>query len=87
MGTPNKKTLAVTETLEEVGLDPIRGMAEMAMDKTVAVSIRAQMLKEPARYVAPKRKALEHGGETGGHTPPVFVIDIGPPPANGTDSV
>jgi hypothetical protein len=34
---------------------------------------------------APKRKALEHDGETGGHTPPVFVIDIArSPQAYGT---
>jgi hypothetical protein len=42
------------------------------------------MYRELAQYVAPKRKALEHG-ETGGHVPPVFVIDIGAPPqADGT---
>jgi hypothetical protein len=38
------------------------------------------MYKELAQYVAPKCKALEHGGETGGHAPPVFVIDIGEKP-------
>jgi hypothetical protein len=40
----------------------------------------ASMYRELAQYIAPKRKALEHGGETGGHVPPVFVIDIGENP-------
>jgi hypothetical protein len=79
-GIPNKKTQVVTETLEAIGLDSIRGMAEIAMDKTVAVGIHAEMLKELAQYGAPKRKALEHSGKTAGTVPPVFVIDIGKKP-------
>jgi hypothetical protein len=86
-GTPNRNTVEVKQTLEALGCDPIEGMARLATDERVEISIRFQAYKELAQYIYPKRKAIEHGGETGGHAPPVFVIDIGPPPANGTDSV
>jgi hypothetical protein len=64
-GTPNKRTQAVTEKLETLGCDPIKGMARIAMDETVEINIRAQMFKELAQYVAPKRKAMEVTGEDG----------------------
>ena len=63
-GTPNKRTLAVTEKLEALGCDPIEGMARIAMNETAELSIRAQTYKEMARYVESKRKAIEvRGGE------------------------
>jgi|SRR5680860_104733 len=65
-GTPNRKTEAVIDRLEALGCDPIEGMARLAMDGTVELSIRAQMYKELAQYVAPKRKAIEITGEDGG---------------------
>jgi hypothetical protein len=58
-GTPNKRTQAVSEILEALSCDPIESMAKIAMDETVELSIRAQMYKELAQYVAPKRKAVE----------------------------
>ena len=65
-GTPNKKTQAVAEVLGELGLDPIKQMAQIAMDERVEVSIRVQVLKELCQYIAPKRKAVEITGEDGG---------------------
>ena len=73
-GTPNKKTAAVTETLEHLGCDPIAGMARIAMDETVELGIRAQMFKELAQYVAPKRKAIEVMGEDGGPIKGEFTL-------------
>ncbi|MGH8502637.1 MAG: hypothetical protein ACREVE_09220 [Gammaproteobacteria bacterium] len=35
------------------------------MDQTVEVGVRAQMFKELAQYVAPKRKAVEMSGGVG----------------------
>ena len=64
-GTPNKRTEAVAEILATIGCDPIGGMARIAMDETAELSIRAQMYKELAQYVAPKRKAIEITGENG----------------------
>ena len=60
-GTPNKRTQDVMEKLDELGCDPIEGMARIAQqaeadgDKNLA----AQMYKELAPYIAPKRKAIE----------------------------
>ena len=62
-GTPNRKTQEVAEKLQALGCDPIEGMARLAMDPTVDVAIRAQMLKELAQYLYPKRKALEVSGD------------------------
>jgi hypothetical protein len=58
-GSRNKQTLAVTDRLEELGCDPIEGMARIAMDEKADPSLRAQMFKELAQYIAPKRKAVE----------------------------
>ena len=74
-GTPNKRTQAVTEKLEALGCDPIEGMARIAMDDTVELSIRAQMFKELAQYVAPKRKALDMQADMN-MAPPRFIIDL-----------
>ncbi len=59
-GTLNKRTVAVADRLEALGCDPIEGMVRLAMDETVEPSIRAQMYRELAQYIAPKRKAVEH---------------------------
>jgi hypothetical protein len=40
-------------------------MAMIAMDENTELSLRAQMYKELAQYVAPKRKAVEVTGEDG----------------------
>ncbi len=58
-GSRNKQTLAVIDRLEAFGCDPIEGMAMIAMDESADLSLRAQMYKELAQYIAPKRKAVE----------------------------
>jgi hypothetical protein len=65
-GTPNKRTLAVTDKLAALGCDPIQRMAQIAMNEEVEVTIRARLLTELAQYIAPKRKAVEVTGEDGG---------------------
>jgi hypothetical protein len=64
-GSRNKLTLEVIDRLEALGCDPIEGMARIAMDEKAELSLRAQMYKELAQYVAPKRKAVEVTGEDG----------------------
>ena len=64
-GTPNKKTLEIEEKLAALGCDPIEGMARIAMDESAELSLRGQMFKELAQYVAPKRKAIEVSGTAG----------------------
>ena len=58
-GSKNKQTVAVTDRLEALGCDPIEGMAQITMDESADLSLRGQMFKELAQYVAPKRKAME----------------------------
>ena len=58
-GTPNKRTKTVEDKLAALGCDPIEGMAKIVMDPTTDIGLRAQMLKELAQYVAPKRKSIE----------------------------
>ena len=74
-GTPNKRTQEVVDKLRELGCDPIEGMAHIASDESVDLPLRAQMLKELAQYVAPKRKAVEHSGDAAAVIPMVVIRD------------
>ncbi len=58
-GTPNKRTQEAAQILEELGCNPIRGMAEIAMSESHPVELRARMFMELAHYVYPKRKAVD----------------------------
>lgn len=61
-GTKNRSTDAVIAVLQELGCDPIRKMAEIAMDDAWDAAQRITVLKELAGYVAPKLKSIEHSG-------------------------
>lgn len=64
-GTPNKATKDIQERLDELGCDPIEGMATIAMDTKNPPELRGRMYSELAGYIAPKRKAVEvHAGGT-----------------------
>ncbi len=58
-GSPNVRTVEVQAKLEELGCDPIEGMAKIAMDESNSIELRASMFKELAMYIAPKRKMTE----------------------------
>ena len=64
-GTPNKATVEVQQRLSELGVDPIEGMARIAMDPEATLELRGRMFAELAAYIAPKRKAVEHTGADG----------------------
>ncbi|MBA3913928.1 MAG: hypothetical protein H0X25_08785 [Acidobacteriales bacterium] len=64
-GTPNKRTQDLILKLEELGCDPIQGMAEIAMDEDTATDLRVRCYAELAQYVHAKRKAIELAGEDG----------------------
>ncbi len=74
-GTPNRRTLEVSQRLEGLGCDPIAGMALLAMDPANSPELRGRMYAELAQYVAPKRKALEMTAE---HQEPV-IFQLGIP--------
>src|SRR3974377_682221 len=65
-GTPNRRTADIQEKLAAMGCDPIAGMAAIAMDEKQDIGLRAQMFKELAQYIAPKRKSVEMSGADGG---------------------
>lgn len=71
-GSPNKRTRTIEEKLAALKCDPIEGMARIALDEANDIQIRAQMLKELAQYVAPKRAAQQHTGADDG--PIEFVV-------------
>jgi hypothetical protein len=75
IGTPNKKTQAVADTLAELGCNPIKGMAKIAMDESQPMQLRATMYRELAQYIAPKRKAVEVTGEDGSPIKGELTID------------
>jgi hypothetical protein len=62
-GMPNKGTREVVEKLVAMRCDPVTGMARIAMNRTNPVELRARMFAELAKYVAPKRKAVEHSAQ------------------------
>jgi hypothetical protein len=57
---PNKLTADARQRLEELGCDPLEGMATIAMDPKAPEELRGRMFAELAQYVYPKRKAIDH---------------------------
>ena len=53
------------ERLDELGCDPIEGMAKIALDPQTPIELRARMFSDLAQYVAPKRRAMDHSGSEG----------------------
>lgn len=64
-GTPNKLSASVRQRLEELGCDPIAGMADIAMDENNTPELRGKMHAELAQYAYPRLKAIDHtfGGD------------------------
>jgi hypothetical protein len=58
-GTPNKTTKSVMEKLEELGCDPIEGLAAIAMNTNTAPELKVRCYSELAQYAYPKRKAVD----------------------------
>ncbi|HZL57798.1 MAG TPA: hypothetical protein VFC21_11975 [Bryobacteraceae bacterium] len=55
----------VRSKLQELGCDPIEGLARLAMDPDSERPIVARCLTELAQYVYPKRRAIEISGIDG----------------------
>ena len=76
VGTPNKRTLEIREQLQNLGVDPIEGMAQLAMYPNNSPELRGRMYAELAQYTAPKRKAVEHS--RGEDQPITFNLNLRP---------
>ena len=68
IGAPNKRTLEAMQKLDELGCDPIEGMALIAMDESNSIELRAKMLAELAPYIYPKRKTMDIASNNDGLT-------------------
>ena len=62
-GTPNKRQHELVVKLEQLGCDPIEGLARIAMASETALELRVRCYAELAQYVHAKRKAVELGAE------------------------
>jgi hypothetical protein len=58
-GSTNKRSQEIQDRLDDLGVDPIEGMAMIASDPTSTPELKYQCFKELAQYVAPKRKAVD----------------------------
>jgi hypothetical protein len=67
-GTPNraKNTLLARIRREFPEYDPICEMIRIARDPKSSIELQANMHREVAQYLEPKRKAIEITGEDGG---------------------
>jgi len=59
-GVPNRRTQEAAQILDELGCNPVRGMAEIAMSESHPVELRARMFMELAHYMYPKRRAIDY---------------------------
>jgi len=51
---------SVRQKLEELGCDPIEGMAQIAMDESNTPELRHKAYADIAQYAYPKLKAVDH---------------------------
>lgn len=62
-GTPNKKTVALTDLLEKISCDPAAKLASLL--PKLKPDMQAKVLLELMEYIYPKRKAVEVSGVDG----------------------
>ena len=76
-GTPNKKSHELAEKLEELGCDPIEGLARIAGDPATKPELKMRCYAELAQYIHPKRKAVDLGSGKDGEPLKIVVERIG----------
>jgi hypothetical protein len=65
----------VADRLRQLDCDPIAEMAKLAQDETVPVVLRARMLTELTKYIAPRAKAEHLTGADGGSLEPEYPFN------------
>src|SRR5690349_21126382 len=58
-GTPNRRTVELSDRLTELGVDPVAQLAQIALDDDAAAELRARVACELLAYLYPKRRALD----------------------------
>lgn len=61
-GTPNKKTERLMDLLGEYGIEPIKEIVNLLPSLTPKEQV--DVYRDLLSYIYPKRKAIEHSGET-----------------------
>lgn len=72
-GVSNKRTEEIQALFKRRGFNPLNRMMTIAQDTTIDISIRAQMLKELAKYFAPQLKAVEVNAQVTHWTPELIA--------------
>ena len=76
LSTPNKRSQALLERLEELGCNPIEGLARIALDPATKPDLKVRSFAELAQYHYPKRKAMDLSLD-GGNELKVIIEHIG----------
>ena len=77
-GTPNKRTQDLIQRLDDLGLDPLAGLAAIANDATAPLELRARVLADLMGYIYARRKSLD---ESAAHQASISInIGIPQPP-------
>lgn len=58
-GTKNKRSTDIQEMLAALGCDPLAGMARIAENVEIDISIRLSAYKELAQYTNAKRRSID----------------------------
>lgn len=58
-GSLNRRTVELTERLEQLGCDPVAGLVSIAADQTATLELRARCYESLLPYLYPKRKAID----------------------------
>lgn len=62
-GSKNKNKYDVAAKLDLAGCDPVTEMVQMIRDPDVKPEVKANLLKELVKYIAPQQKAVEVSGD------------------------
>ena len=58
-GTPNKRTAALAELLDDHGCDPVAALVGIAQDAETPRELRARIFGDLLPFLYPRRKAIE----------------------------
>jgi hypothetical protein len=66
IGSKHKITRDVAKLLDELGCNPLEGLATIANDPAAPVAVRSKCFADLAKYVHPQLQSVQHSGPDGG---------------------
>jgi len=73
-GIRNRDIASIWEMLDELKCDPLRGLAEIAIDPTVDKKLRARCYSDIGQYVYARRQSVAITDANGDNLPIVHVV-------------